>query len=210
ALRSTFKGQDRSVISTPEAINSIGTTAISASKRASRCWSRSSRGRRGRFRVLGGITSKQLRRCRGCARLCSTLNGSSRGHVHPAAAGHVGSKSIFKLAWKVDSPRSSVRSLFGRVIAHSTATKKKTTKCLPRDFRRRLRRDTTRTSSLPQIGLACASRNRRKMATKSTLPKKHKQPPYQYVIRWPGREDSNLRKAEAKSNSPAQKCHPLI
>src|SRR4029077_12600084 len=47
--RSTFKGQDRSVISTPEAINSIGTTAISASKRASRCWSRSSRGRRGRL-----------------------------------------------------------------------------------------------------------------------------------------------------------------
>jgi hypothetical protein len=46
----------------------------------------------------------------------------------------------------------------GRVIALATATKKSTTKCPPRDFRRRLRRDTVRTSSLPQIGLACASR----------------------------------------------------
>jgi hypothetical protein len=36
----------------PAATSSIGTTAISASKRASKCWSRSSRGRRGRFRVL--------------------------------------------------------------------------------------------------------------------------------------------------------------
>ena len=52
ASRSTFKGPDRSPISTPVATNSIGTTAISASKRASRCWSRSSRDRRGEFRLL--------------------------------------------------------------------------------------------------------------------------------------------------------------
>src|SRR5262249_1529664 len=53
---------------------------------------------------------------------------------------------------------SSARFLFGRVIAQSTATKKSTTKCPPRDFRLHLRRDTARTSSLLQIGLARASR----------------------------------------------------
>jgi hypothetical protein len=56
----------------------------------------------------------------------------------------------------------------GRVIAQSTATKKSTTKCPPRDFRRHLRRDTARTLSLPQFD----SRTRLgKVATKSTPPR---------------------------------------
>jgi len=44
-------------------------------------------------------------------------------------------------------------------------------KCAPRDFRPRLRRDTGRTSSLPQIGPTCASKTGAKMATKSTPPR---------------------------------------
>jgi hypothetical protein len=41
-------------------------------------------------------------------------------------------------------------------------------------------------------------KNRRKMATKSTSPKAQKQPRYQQLIRWLGRQDSNLGMAESK------------
>jgi hypothetical protein len=41
--------------------------------------------------------------------------------------------------------------LFGRVMRSPLQQKKSTTKCPPRDFRRRSRRDTARTSSLPRM-----------------------------------------------------------
>jgi hypothetical protein len=60
--------------------------------------------------------------------------------------------------------------------------KKSTTKCPPRDFRRRLRRDTARTSSLPQIGLACASRTGAKWRQNRRCRKRKKRTPLGEVI----------------------------
>ena len=66
-------------------------------------------------------------------------------------------------------------------------------------FPRRLRRDTRAHFVSTANWARVRVKNRRKMATKSTPPKAQKQARYQYLIRWLGREDSNLRMAESKS-----------
>ena len=62
------------------------------------------------------------------------------------------------LARKVRFMRTHPYDLSSDASLRSRLQQKSTTKCPPRDFRRRLLRDTAHTSSLPQIGLACASR----------------------------------------------------
>jgi hypothetical protein len=85
----------------------------------------------------------------------------------------------------------------GRVIALATATKKVNHEMpaerFPSSLAPRYRAHFVSAANWTRVRV----KNRRKMATKSTLPKAQKQPRYQY-IRWLGRQDSNLGMAESK------------